>query len=147
MTRIVTVGAAQLGPIALSDTRAQVVNRMIDLMQQAKGCGCDVLVFPELALTTFFPRWYFDKQDELDAFFETAMPGPDTQRLPWRDLRRLGLGQELLRARPDGRSGPGGRVAGFEGEGCPGVLDRGGGAGGHAQARAGLLHAPRHPRD
>ena len=81
MTRIVTVGAAQLGPIALSDTRSQVVNRMIDLMQQAKGCGCDVVVFPELALTTFFPRWYFDKQDELDAFFETAMPGPDTQLL------------------------------------------------------------------
>jgi len=81
MTRIVTVGAAQLGPIALSDTRAQVVARMIDLMQQAKSNGCDVVVFPELALTTFFPRWYFDKQDELDAFFERAMPGPETQRL------------------------------------------------------------------
>jgi predicted amidohydrolase len=81
MTRIVTVGAAQLGPIALSDTRTQVVTRMIELMRQAKGCGCDVVVFPELALTTFFPRWYFESQDELDTFFERAMPGPDTQRL------------------------------------------------------------------
>ena len=48
MTRIVTVGAAQLGPIALSESRKQVVERLIGLMHQAKGCGCDVVVFPEL---------------------------------------------------------------------------------------------------
>ncbi|MGA1318659.1 MAG: N-carbamoyl-D-amino-acid hydrolase [Rubrivivax sp.] len=81
MNRIVTVGAAQLGPIARQDTRAQVVERMLALMHQAKGHGCDLVVFPELALTTFFPRWYLADEAELDAFYERAMPGPHTQPL------------------------------------------------------------------
>jgi len=91
MTRIVTVAAAQLGPIARSDTRAQVVERMLALMRQAKSHGCDLVVFPELALTTFFPRWYFERQDEIDAFFEREMPGPETRPL-FDAARSLGLG-------------------------------------------------------
>ena len=81
MSRIVTVGAAQLGPIALAETRTQVVKRLIALLEQGARHGCDLVVFPELALTTFFPRWYFEKQQEIDAFFEHAMPGPETQPL------------------------------------------------------------------
>ena len=81
MARIITVGAAQLGPIACSDTRSQVVQRLLALMHAAKGHGCDLVVFPELALTTFFPRWYFERQEEVDAFFEREMPGPETQPL------------------------------------------------------------------
>jgi predicted amidohydrolase len=91
MTRIVTVGAAQLGPIARSDTRAQVVARMLALMQQAKAHGCELIVFPELALTTFFPRWYIEDPAELDAFFEREMPGPETRPL-FEAAERLGLG-------------------------------------------------------
>ena len=91
MTRIITVGAAQLGPIARSDSRAQVVERMLALMHQARGNGCDFVVFPELTLTTFFPRWYFERQQEVDAFFESAMPGPDTQAL-FDAARSLALG-------------------------------------------------------
>ena len=30
---------------------------MTALLHQAKDRGCDLVVFPELALTTFFPRW------------------------------------------------------------------------------------------
>ena len=37
MTRIITVGAAQLGPIARAESRSQVVERMLSLMHQAKG--------------------------------------------------------------------------------------------------------------
>ena len=81
MTRIVTVGAAQLGPVALAESRAQVVRRMLTLMHQAHRHGCDLVVFPELALTTFFPRWYFEDQARIDRFFEREMPGPDTQPL------------------------------------------------------------------
>ncbi len=81
MARIVTVGAAQLGPIALSDSRAVAVERMLELMHTAKDKGCDLVVFPELALTTFFPRWYFEDQNEIDAFFEQQMPGPETKAL------------------------------------------------------------------
>ena len=39
------------------------------------------MVFPELALTTFFPRWFLQDEAELDQFFETAMPNPDVQPL------------------------------------------------------------------
>ncbi|MCP5270982.1 MAG: N-carbamoyl-D-amino-acid hydrolase [Burkholderiaceae bacterium] len=94
MTRIVTVGAAQLGPIARSETRAQVVQRLVALLQQAKGHGCDLAVFPELALTTFFPRWYLEDPAELDAFYEREMPGPETQPL-FDAARQLGIGFTL----------------------------------------------------
>ena len=91
MTRIVTVGAAQLGPIARAQTRPQVVKRLLELLHAAKSHGCDLVVFPELALTTFFPRWYFERQEEVDAFFERAMPSADTQPL-FDEARSLGIG-------------------------------------------------------
>jgi len=81
MTRPITVAAAQLGPIARTESRASAVARMADLMRQAKDRNADLVVFPELALTTFFPRWYFEDQAEIDAFFETEMPGPETRPL------------------------------------------------------------------
>jgi predicted amidohydrolase len=91
MARIVTVGAAQLGPVARTETRPQVVTRLLALMRQAKAHGCDIVVYPELALTTFFPRWFFDRQDEIDAFFEREMPSKDTQPL-FDAARELGIG-------------------------------------------------------
>jgi predicted amidohydrolase len=91
MTRIVTIGAAQLGPIARAETRAQAVGRLLALMRQAKAHGCDLVVYPELALTTFFPRWHFERQADIDVFFEREMPAKDTQ--PLFDLaRELGIG-------------------------------------------------------
>jgi predicted amidohydrolase len=91
MSRIVTVGAAQLGPIARAETRTQVVTRLLALMRQAKAHGCGLVVYPELALTTFFPRWYFERQAEIDAFFERAMPSLETQPL-FDAARELGIG-------------------------------------------------------
>ena len=91
MSRIVTVGAAQLGPIARAQTRPQVVKRLLELLHAAKSHGCDLVVFPELALTTFFPRWHFERQEEVDAFFERAMPSADTQPL-FDEARSLGIG-------------------------------------------------------
>lgn len=90
MPRILTVGAAQLGPIALTETRAQVVERLIAHLREAAGRGCDLVVFPELALTTFFPRWFMDDQAKIDSFFEREMPGPDTQPL-FAEAKRLRL--------------------------------------------------------
>jgi predicted amidohydrolase len=81
MSRILTVGAAQLGPIQRADSRASVVARMVELIRQAKAHGCDVVAFPELALTTFFPRWFMEDQAEIDSFFEREMPGPETRAL------------------------------------------------------------------
>jgi predicted amidohydrolase len=94
MSRIVTVGAAQLGPIARSETRTQVVARLIALMRQAKGMGCDLVVYPELALTTFFPRWFFEDQRDIDAWFEREMPGKETRSL-FEEAERLGIGFHL----------------------------------------------------
>jgi len=91
LTRIITVGAAQLGPIARDETRTSVVARLIALLRQAKDHGCDVVAYPELALTTFFPRWYFERQDDIDAFFEREMPSNETAPL-FTEARRLGVG-------------------------------------------------------
>ncbi len=60
MTRIVRIGAAQSEPIQKDDGRQAVVARLMELMRQAKAENCDVVVFTELALTTFFPRYYED---------------------------------------------------------------------------------------
>lgn len=81
MSRRIVVGAAQLGAISRNESRRSVVARMIELMREAKARGCDILAYPELALTTFFPRWYFESQDEVDAWFEREMPGPETLAL------------------------------------------------------------------
>jgi len=91
MTRIVTVGAAQLGPNQRADSRKDIVTRLLSLLEQGARHGCDLVVFPELALTTFFPRWFFESQTELDTFFETKMPGPDTQVL-FDTARKLKVG-------------------------------------------------------
>ena len=91
MSRTVTVGAAQLGPIARNEPRRQVVARLIALMQQARSHGCDLVVYPELALTTFFPRWYFERQEAVDSWFERSMPGPETQPL-FDAAKKLGIG-------------------------------------------------------
>ncbi len=92
--RIVTVGAAQLGPIEADHSRADVVERLLVLLRRGADAGCDLVSFPELALTTFFPRWYTDTVDGHDAYFERSMPGPDTQPL-FDEARRLGVGFNL----------------------------------------------------
>jgi predicted amidohydrolase len=94
MSRIVTVGAAQVGPIMRTDTRGQVVQRLIALMRQAKAAGCDIVVYPELTLTTFFPRWYMEDQAEVDSFFEREMPSNETAPL-FTTARDLGIGFHL----------------------------------------------------
>jgi len=91
MPRTVTVGAAQLGPIGRLDTRDSVVERLLALVRQASEAGCDLVVFPELSLTTFFPRWYFEDDAELDEFYETEMPTPATKPL-FDEAARLGIG-------------------------------------------------------
>lgn len=80
--RSLMVGVAQMGPIQKRDSRAQAVARLLALLADAKARGCRFLVFPELALTTFFPRWVYEAGDpELEGFFETEMPGPETRPL------------------------------------------------------------------
>jgi N-carbamoyl-D-amino-acid hydrolase len=91
VSRIVTVGAAQVGPVARTESRESVVERLLALLRQAATSGCRLVVFPELALTSFFPRWYFDDQGEIDGWFETEMPGPATKPL-FDEAQALGVG-------------------------------------------------------
>jgi len=97
------VGAAQLGPIAREENRHTVVGRLIALLDQAADRGVDLLVYPELALTTFFPRWYTDDIAGYDHYYETEMPGPETKRL-FDTARNHGIGFALGYAEltPDG---------------------------------------------
>ena len=78
MSRVLTVASAQMGPIQRSDSRKEVVQRLLAMMHEAKRRGSDLVVFPELALTTFFPRWFMEDQDEIDSFFELSMPGEES---------------------------------------------------------------------
>ena len=94
MSRVITVGAAQLGPVQRADTRAEVVERLLTLLNQAAKRGCDVVVFPELALTTFFPRWFLDDITDADEFYETEMPSPVVQPL-FDAAKRLKIGFSL----------------------------------------------------
>ena len=91
MSRILKVAAAQLGPISLKEPRSSAVKRMIVLMQNAKAQGADLVVFPELALTTFFPRWFTEDQSEIDKYFETEMPSKETKPL-FVEARKLKIG-------------------------------------------------------
>ncbi|WP_323772232.1 N-carbamoyl-D-amino-acid hydrolase [Antarctobacter sp.] len=79
--RTFITAAAQLGPIARDEPRAEVVARLCALMLDAHHQGARVVVFPELALTTFFPRWFMEDPAEIDTWFETAMPNPEVQPL------------------------------------------------------------------
>lgn len=90
--RSLRVGAAQLGPITRNAGRSEVIDRLVTLMRRGSDAGCQLIVFPELALTTFFPRWYLDDvPEELDSYYEAEMPGPQTQRL-FDEAKSLGVG-------------------------------------------------------
>ena len=91
MARNVNIAGAQLGGIARNESRQRVVGRLIDLLHDAHERGAEVVVFPELALTTFFPRWWMEDQAEIDSFFETEMPNAATRPL-FDAARELGVG-------------------------------------------------------
>ena len=94
MARKMTVAAAQMGPIQRADDRASVVARLLELMREAHAMGCRFVVFPELTLTTFFPRWIMMDQADIDAHFEAEMPGPET-RILFETAAELGIGFHL----------------------------------------------------
>ena len=91
MARHLTIAAAQMGPVQKEHTREQVVVRLIALLQQAHRMGAELVVFPELALTTFFPRWFVDDISEADHWYERSMPNAATQPL-FDEAKRLGVG-------------------------------------------------------
>lgn len=94
VTRRITLGAAQLGPIARDEPRSAVVERLMALLEEAADRGVELLVYPELALTTFFPRWYVEDVREFDHYFHREMPDADTKPL-FDEAARRGIGFAL----------------------------------------------------
>jgi predicted amidohydrolase len=80
-----------MGPIQKDHSRKEVVERLIALLRQGHKAGCDLVVFPELALTTFFPRWFVDDISQADHWYETEMPSPVTQPL-FDEAKKLKIG-------------------------------------------------------
>jgi predicted amidohydrolase len=94
MARLLTVAAAQLGPIQKAEPRDAAVGRMVRLMERAHARGVQVVVYPELALTTFFPRHYHEDRAEADQWFETALPSNETAPL-FEAARKFGIAFHL----------------------------------------------------
>ena len=94
MSRYLTLAACQTGPVQRNASRQETVDRLIHLLERAAAAGAELAVFPEMALTTFFPRWVLDDPRAIDAFYETQMPGPRTQPL-FDAARRLRIGFAL----------------------------------------------------
>lgn len=104
MSRRLVLAAAQLGPIQRAEGREVAVGRMVRLMETAHRRGAEVVVFPELALTTFFPRWYEEDLANANHWYETALPSNATAPL-FEAARRYGIGFHLGYAEltPEGR--------------------------------------------
>lgn len=90
MSRVMRIAAAQMGGTQKADPRERTLKRMLDLLEGAAARGARLVVFPELAFTTFFPRWLIEGE-ALDAYFEPSMPNPTVQPLFDR-ARELGVG-------------------------------------------------------
>lgn len=75
MTRTLRAAVVQLGPIPDADSREKVVARLVDLFEEATSDGrTGLVVFPEAALTAFFPHWEITSTEELQAYYEDQMP-------------------------------------------------------------------------
>jgi predicted amidohydrolase len=81
MTREVRIAAAQMGPNQPTDSRSDIIDRLVALIEKGAADGAKLVVLPELAFTTFFPRYIIEDEVELDRYFESEMPNRNTQRL------------------------------------------------------------------
>jgi predicted amidohydrolase len=94
VSAFLTLAVCQTGPVQRAAARAETVGRLVNLLERAAAAGAELAVFPEMALTTFFPRWVLEDEHEIEAFYETQMPGPQTRPL-FEAARRLGIGFAL----------------------------------------------------
>ena len=90
------VGAAQMGPADAE--KGLMVERMLALLRQAGAAGVEVLCFPELALTPYFPALLCHDVSE---FCETDFP-PSVAEPLYRVARALPLGVILPYAEKTG---------------------------------------------
>jgi N-carbamoyl-D-amino-acid hydrolase len=80
LARILRAAAAQMGPTQKADSQEHTLARMLKLLETAAAQSASLVVFPELAFTTFFPRWLLEGE-ALDHYFERGMPNQSVQPL------------------------------------------------------------------
>ena len=91
-SRRLKIAAAQLGPLNLADTRTTATKRLVKMLRDAHSMGAKFVVFPELAFSTFFPRYWHEDQAETDRrFYEATIPSAETQPL-FDEAKKLGIG-------------------------------------------------------
>ncbi|TVY87399.1 N-carbamoyl-D-amino acid hydrolase [Lachnellula willkommii] len=93
MARTLKIAAAQMGPVHLTSKRLETLSRMIALLQSASSLGAQLVLFPETAFTTFFPRHLIASQEQLDTYFEhnDNLPcAPNTKPL-FDEAKKLGI--------------------------------------------------------
>ncbi|KIW68245.1 hypothetical protein PV04_04202 [Phialophora macrospora] len=79
--RKIIVAGAQLGPIDVDTPRSEGVKRMLKLMEDAHQHGAKLIVYPEIAPVTFFPRHILEGA-ELEQYFENEQEvGGDATKL------------------------------------------------------------------
>src|SRR3990167_9387771 len=71
MPRTIKLAAAQMCPNNEGTPREAIVERMIALLDRAISDGVELIVYPEMALTTYFPK---KVRPDFDQFFETEVP-------------------------------------------------------------------------
>ncbi|KAL4804636.1 carbon-nitrogen hydrolase [Aspergillus unguis] len=83
MPRTLRLAAAQMGTTNKWDTRAATLTRMIKLLEEAASKGAQIVLFPEIAFTTFFPRYLILDETELESWFEHGdiRTAPNTKAL------------------------------------------------------------------
>jgi len=69
--RGIKVAAAQMGPNNEGTSREEIVERMLGLLAEAVREGVVLIAYPEMALTTYFPKKI---RPDFDQFFETEVP-------------------------------------------------------------------------
>ena len=78
-SRKIVVAGAQLGAVHVESDRSETMSRMLKLMDDAHSKGVKVLVYPEIAPVTFFPRHLIDDPEELEKYFEQEVDGDPTK--------------------------------------------------------------------
>ena len=71
MPRHLKIAAAQMGPNNEGTPREAIVERMLGLLDQAVREAVELIAYPEMALTTYFPKKI---RPDFDQFFETEVP-------------------------------------------------------------------------
>src|SRR5947209_7349879 len=68
--RHIKIAAAQMGPNNEGTSREEIVERMLGLLAEAVREGVELIAYPEMALTTYFPKKI---RPDFDQFFETEV--------------------------------------------------------------------------